>query len=548
MKKRILALLVAMSMMTSLAACGAIDDEKYDEFIPLISTDSDSNTDSQTTTDSASGDDSSVPEQTEDPAVTTTANSEEPSSSDTNATDNSSLTNSQSETTTTTTQGENSGSVTTTPASGLSTTTTTTTAKNPTSSATTTTTKKPTSSTTTTTTKKPTSSTTTTTTKKPTSSTTTTTTTRKTTTTTTTTTRKTTTTTTTTAHKHSYTSKITKNATCVAAGEKTYTCSCGHSYTEGISATGHSYTSKVVSATTNAAGYTLHTCSKCSDSYKDAYKFLAPATFTCSGKPITSATLNWSTISGADGYIIEKSTDSGSTWTRAKKVTGGSSSSYTVTSLTPATSYQFRVKAYKIVGEDVYYGANRTLAFYTQLAKVVMKPSYNNTTVVNLEWSKVTGADGYRIERYVNNKWTLVKDVTSGNTTTVMLTNITGNGIVCKFRIRAYSSDGASYSEWTEYSTVKNPTFSVILSRTVSKNSVTFTWAQIDDADGYEIQQYKNGVWTTVKTLSGKATTTCSIGSLASGTTYQFRFRSYLTYNSVNYYSAWSATETITTK
>lgn len=42
-------------------------------------------------------------------------------------------------------------------------------------------------------------------------------------------------------HNHSYTSAVTKAATCTAAGITTYTCQCGDSYTEAIPATGHSY-------------------------------------------------------------------------------------------------------------------------------------------------------------------------------------------------------------------------------------------------------------------------------------------------------------------
>lgn len=46
-------------------------------------------------------------------------------------------------------------------------------------------------------------------------------------------------------HTHSYTSKVTKAATCAAAGECTYTCSCGDSYTESIAATGsHNWVEK----------------------------------------------------------------------------------------------------------------------------------------------------------------------------------------------------------------------------------------------------------------------------------------------------------------
>ena len=112
-------------------------------------------------------------------------------------------------------------------------------------------------------------------------------------------------------HIHSYTSSVTKQPTCTQTGIKTYTCSCGNSYTETISGTGHkfgnwsttkaatctidgtktrkcsfcgktetqvipktshNYTTKVVAPTCTSQGYTLHTCSKCRTSYKDTYK------------------------------------------------------------------------------------------------------------------------------------------------------------------------------------------------------------------------------------------------------------------------------------
>lgn len=42
-------------------------------------------------------------------------------------------------------------------------------------------------------------------------------------------------------HKHSYTETVTKEPTCTEAGEKTYTCDCGDSYTEEIPAKGHHF-------------------------------------------------------------------------------------------------------------------------------------------------------------------------------------------------------------------------------------------------------------------------------------------------------------------
>lgn len=114
-------------------------------------------------------------------------------------------------------------------------------------------------------------------------------------------------------HTHNYTSSITTQPTCTTTGVRTYTCSCGSSYTETISAKGHTettvpsvsatcmatgltegkkcsvcgtiitaqqiiaklehiYTSQVILPTVTADGYTLHTCKYgCGTNYKDNY-------------------------------------------------------------------------------------------------------------------------------------------------------------------------------------------------------------------------------------------------------------------------------------
>ncbi|MBQ6890618.1 MAG: hypothetical protein IJN53_06370, partial [Oscillospiraceae bacterium] len=69
------------------------------------------------------------------------------------------------------------------------------------------------------------------------------------------------------SHTHSYSSSVTTAATCTTAGVRTYTCSCGASYTEAISALGHSYSSKVTAPTCTANGYTTYTCTNCGNSY-----------------------------------------------------------------------------------------------------------------------------------------------------------------------------------------------------------------------------------------------------------------------------------------
>ena len=70
-------------------------------------------------------------------------------------------------------------------------------------------------------------------------------------------------------HVHNYTGAITLQATCTSDGVRTYTCSCGDSYTVTITATGHSYSSSVTLPSCTQQGYTLHTCANCGASYTD---------------------------------------------------------------------------------------------------------------------------------------------------------------------------------------------------------------------------------------------------------------------------------------
>ena len=74
------------------------------------------------------------------------------------------------------------------------------------------------------------------------------------------------------AHSHEYTSAVTKAPTCGATGVRTYTCSCGESYTETIAATGaHTY-DNTCDSTCNSCGATrtvTHTYSGACDQYCD---------------------------------------------------------------------------------------------------------------------------------------------------------------------------------------------------------------------------------------------------------------------------------------
>ncbi len=69
------------------------------------------------------------------------------------------------------------------------------------------------------------------------------------------------------AHTHSYSSSVTKQPTCTETGVRTYSCSCGSSYTESIAAKGHDYESNFTvdkEATATTEGSKSRHCKNCS--------------------------------------------------------------------------------------------------------------------------------------------------------------------------------------------------------------------------------------------------------------------------------------------
>lgn len=67
------------------------------------------------------------------------------------------------------------------------------------------------------------------------------------------------------SHTHTYSSSITTQPTCTATGVRTFTCSCGSSYTETVAALGHAWDEGeiIANAGCTAEGLKQYTCTRC---------------------------------------------------------------------------------------------------------------------------------------------------------------------------------------------------------------------------------------------------------------------------------------------
>ena len=198
-----------------------------------------------------------------------------------------------------------------------------------------------------------------------------------------------------TATAHSYSSKVTQAATCNSTGIMTYTCSCGHSYTQSIPTTSHSYSAVVTPPTCTAAGYTTYTCSICGDSYQGD-------TVASGGHRYTTTTTDATCT--VDGKIVTTCSKCGVTHTETIAATGHSykskitaptctASGYTTyTCSTCGHSYQADTTvptghSYR----STVVAPTCTAAGYTKHACTKCSYSYNDTTVAATGHSYANG-------------------------------------------------------------------------------------------------------------------------------------------------------------
>lgn len=86
-----------------------------------------------------------------------------------------------------------------------------------------------------------------------------------------------------TPHTHNYSETVTQAPTCIMSGVKTFTCSCGDSYTQNVAATGHSWVVKETvltqyddSGNLLQQGYTIFRCSICGEENKSETSTVPP--------------------------------------------------------------------------------------------------------------------------------------------------------------------------------------------------------------------------------------------------------------------------------
>lgn len=161
----------------------------------------------------------------------------------------------------------------------------------------------------------------------------------------------------------------------------------------------------------------------------------------------TAIRINWYQAKNASGYRIYRYNASTKKWVNIKTVSGGSTLTYRDANLTPNTTYQYKVKAYRKSGGKTYWGtASSVLAAKTKSAapaKVTVTSYTSTATSITLNWNKVSGASGYRVYRYdpKTKAYVNIKTVSGGSTVTYTDKSL-AHDTTYKYKVKAYTKLG----------------------------------------------------------------------------------------------------------
>ena len=293
---------------------------------------------------------------------------------------------------------------------------------------------------------------------------------------------------------------------------------CGAEYGKPL---GHEYIETVVAPTYTSKGYTVFECTRCKHKYNGNFVPVKPIPdveeIAVEKMTYDEVNISWKNISGVDGYYVEGYV--GNQWTKFSFSTDGDRGAAKLSGLSAGLKYKVRIAAYagRFTGKFRY--------FYVD---TVPSPVWNINTVkatdetVRISWNRNTRADGYKVEWYIDNQWS-VKTVTGNNNIAAVIDGLCA-GTRYKVRVSAYKGD--LYSPYTYGYIDTLPSKVTGITQTVTSSSFTLTWDKNESADGYTVQYYADGKWNE-KTLNGNDKTAVTIGSLKGYKTYKVRIKAY---------------------
>ncbi len=265
------------------------------------------------------------------------------------------------------------------------------------------------------------------------------------------------------------------------------------------------------------------------------------------GRAADALRINWNRNNSASGYIIEQYT--AGKWVRIARISGNATTTYRVENLTPSTTYQFRIQAFNFDGSTALYGNYAYVSGKTNPSVMTgVRIAGWASDALRINWNRNNSASGYIIEQYTAGKWVRIARI-SGNATTTYRVEKLSPGTTYQFRIQAFGFDGstalygASVSVSGKTTGSASPSPSVVSGLKIggrAADALRLNWSKSANADGYIVEQYKNGAWVRIARIGSGSTLTYRVENLSASTTYKFRVKAFAMNGSTAVYSGYT--------
>jgi hypothetical protein len=249
-----------------------------------------------------------------------------------------------------------------------------------------------------------------------------------------------------------------------------------------------------------------------------------------------SATLSWGTSTLVTRYVVEQSSNGGTSWTGIYNSSGTS----TAISGLADGSYVFHVQACNTYGCSAWVAGSATLVVThpPTTAPTVSVPATSTNGSYTVSWSGVAGPVSYTLQEQINGGgWNTVQT----NGLTNWSTSGRGNGTY-GYHVQACNVGGCGPWSSTVTTVVTYPPATApILSVPGSNSTGSYTvgWGAVSTATSYTLQEQVNaGAWATIQ--SGNATSDALTGR--GNDSYGYRVQAC----NVGGCGPWSGTGTIT--
>ncbi len=256
-------------------------------------------------------------------------------------------------------------------------------------------------------------------------------------------------------------------------------------------------------------------------------------------------TVGWSAASGATGYKVQWKSGAqnylpGATG-REKIVSGGNTTTSSITGLTAGTEYTVRVVSTKTGTDDGDPSAEKTgvpkavtPGQVTGVAAAAPDRGASNRGKLDVSWTAISGATGFDIGwRKSGGSWSAPKSVSGADATAGTIAGLE-DGVTYSVRVRATNEHAdPTAGPWSDVATGTTnagpPGKATIDSVTAGVGTLSVSWGFVSDVTGYKVQ-WKSGnqsSWDPVNRQRPVTNGTSTTLTLTSGTTYAVRVIAY---------------------